>query len=143
MSINKCAMPVLVSLVAIGIAASFAATNTPNSEPPLKGKFVLVSQPGVMHSVHADARFETVGQTDFVVVPMQHTDTTVTYDYWTTLKDVAACRCSIRKKTLMIMLPGEINHARLRRIDSLLVLVEGSRYVSGEQACAPKSRSVL
>jgi hypothetical protein len=95
---NKYLMPVLVSLVAIGIVASFAATNTPNSEPPLKGKFVLVSQPGVMHSVHGNARFETVGQTDFVVLPMQHTDTTVTYDYWIPLKDVSRLQVFHSKK---------------------------------------------
>ena len=31
----------------------------------------------MIHSVHGNARFESVGQTDFVVVPMQQTDTTV------------------------------------------------------------------
>ncbi len=98
MRINKYALPVLVSLVAIGIVASIAATNTPNSDSPLKGKFVLVSQPGVLHSVHGGARFESVGQTDFVVVPMQHTDTTVTYDYWIPLKDVSLLQVFHLKK---------------------------------------------
>ena len=92
MRIKNYALPVLVSLVAIGTVVSMAATNTLNSDSPLKGKFVLVSQSGVIHCVYGDARFESVGQTDFVVVPMQHTDTTVTYDYWIPLKDVSLLR---------------------------------------------------
>ena len=88
MTRKKHLFPVLISLVTLGIAASLAATKAPASNSPLDGKFVLVSQPGVIHSVHGNARFESVGQTDFIVVPMQHTDTTVTYDYWIPLKDV-------------------------------------------------------
>lgn len=89
MNAKKHVLPVLISLVGVGTIGSLAATQTPTSDSPLDGKFVLVSQPGVTHSVHANARFESVGQTDFVVVPMQHTDTTVTYDYWIPLKDVS------------------------------------------------------
>jgi hypothetical protein len=98
MRIKKYVLPVLVSLVAIGTVASMAATNTPNSDSPLKGKFVMVSQPDVIHSVHGDARFESVGQTDFVVVPMKHTDTTVTYDYWIPLKEVSLLQVFHSKK---------------------------------------------
>lgn len=88
MKTKRYVLPVLISLVAIGTIASIAATTTPASDSPLAGKFVLVSQPGIINSVHENARFESVGQTDFVVVPMQHTGTTVTYDYWIPLKDV-------------------------------------------------------
>ena len=59
---------------------------------------MLVSQPGVRHSVHGDARFESVGQTDFVVVPMQQTDKTETYDYWIPLKDVSLLQVFHSKK---------------------------------------------
>ena len=89
MNTKKLVLPLLVSLVTVGTFASLAATKTPMSDTPLDGKFVIVSQPGVIHGVHGNARFESVGQTDFVVVPMQHTDTTVIYDYWIPLKDVS------------------------------------------------------
>ncbi|TWU17806.1 hypothetical protein Pla52o_50210 [Novipirellula galeiformis] len=52
MSFPKYALPVLVSVVAIGTVASLAATNASNSESKLAGKFVLVEQPGVIFSVH-------------------------------------------------------------------------------------------
>lgn len=85
---NRHTLPVLISLVLLGVAASFAATTNPSTESPLTGKAVVVSQPGVIHGMHENARFVSVGQTDFIVVPMQHAGTTVTYDYWIPLKDV-------------------------------------------------------
>ena len=92
MNTKKHLFPVLISIIAVGTVASLAATATPNSGSPLDGKFVLVERPGVISSAHGNARFESVGQTGFVVVPMQHTDTTVTYDYWIPLKDISLLR---------------------------------------------------
>ncbi|WP_145349777.1 hypothetical protein [Roseimaritima multifibrata] len=90
MNTKKYVFPLLISLVAIGSFASLAATTTTTttSGSPLTGKCVLVSQPGVNYGVHGNARFESVGRTDFIVVPMQHTDPTVICDCWIPLKDV-------------------------------------------------------
>lgn len=85
---NNRTLPLLVTVVALGIAASFAATTSPATKSPLAGKFVVVSQPGVIHSFYENARFESVGQTDFIVVPMQYAEASGTYDHWIPLKDV-------------------------------------------------------
>ncbi|QDT03325.1 hypothetical protein K227x_17070 [Rubripirellula lacrimiformis] len=89
MKATKHLLPVLISLVAVGTVASLAATKAPTSVSPLDGKYVVVSQPSVVHRVHGNGRFESVGQTDFVVVPMQRTSNANSCDYWIPLKDVS------------------------------------------------------
>ena len=85
-------LPVLLCITAVGAVASLAATTKPISNTSLDGKFVLIEQVGVINSVHGNSRFESVGQTDFVVFPMQHAGSTVTYDYWIPLRDVSLLR---------------------------------------------------
>jgi len=90
---KKYVLPVLISLMALGVAASRAATDSPSKESPLAGKFVLVSiRSQVFNNVYENVRFESVGETDFIVLPMRHGGTTVTNDYWLPLKDVTSLR---------------------------------------------------
>lgn len=86
------------SLVVVGVVASLAATTSQSTGSKLDGKFVLVEQNGMGYGVHENARFESVGQNDFIVLPMQHTGTTITYDYWIPLKDVRLLRVFHSKK---------------------------------------------
>ena len=75
------------TVVALGTLVSIAATqNTsrPNTST-LQGKSVIIEMDGRIFGVHEDIRFETVGQIDFFVVPMQHDES---YDHWLRLDRV-------------------------------------------------------
>ena|SRR5690606_36151386 len=89
---NRYALLALTSVVVLGMAASLAATTSPSSDSPLAGKIVLISQPRAIYGMHENVRFESVGQTDFIVVPIQATGETVTCDHWIPLKDVTLLR---------------------------------------------------
>ena len=72
---------------AIGTVVSIAATQnaSPPSKSPLHGKAVIIEMDGVIFGVNENIRFETVGQIDYIVVPMQHD---VSYDHWMPLDRV-------------------------------------------------------
>ncbi len=113
MSIKKQALPIVIVLVAIGTVASMAAIQTSGSDTSLARKFVIVGHPGTSDRVSEDVRFESFGQTDFVVVPVPQPDKSSTYDYWIPLDEVSSMRVFDSKKDAKSYLDSSVRQIDL------------------------------
>jgi len=109
------------TVVALGTVVSIAATQNTSrpSTSPLHGKSVIIEMDGVIFGVTENIRFETVGQVDYIVVPMQHD---VSYDHWWRLDRVRGIKVfdskesaiAHNKKTSPVRSPEPVGSEKLK-----------------------------
>ena len=86
-----------ISVLGIGVfVASTKAQTTSiapvsSSEPNLKGKFVIIEKENWYIGVKENVRFASVGNKDFIVVPMSHKDGE-SYDHWMGLEKISGLK---------------------------------------------------
>ena len=91
---KQIALSVAALVVLTGVIGSVAATHATSSpaDQLLAGKSVIVEAKGVTFGISENVRFESIGQHDFIVVPVQVGTTEAKHDYWLSLDQVLALR---------------------------------------------------
>jgi hypothetical protein len=91
---KRISLSVAVLFVLAGVIGSVAATHATSSpaDQRLAGKVVIVEAKGVTFGISENVRFESLGQHDYIVVPMQVGTTEAKHDYWLSLDQVLALR---------------------------------------------------
>ncbi len=91
---KRIALSIAASIVLAGVIGSVAATHATSSaaDQRLAGKTVIVEAKGVTFGISENVRFESIGQHDYVVVPVQVGTTEAKHDYWLSLDQVLALR---------------------------------------------------
>jgi hypothetical protein len=91
---KRITLSVAVLVVLTGVIGSVAATHVTSSpaDQRLVGKAVIVEAKGVTFGISENVRIESIGQHDFIVVPVQVGTTEAKHDYWLSLDQVLALR---------------------------------------------------
>jgi len=89
---KRVALSVAALIVLVGVIGSMAAMHSTSSpaDQSLAGKAVIVVAKGMDLGISENARFESSGRHDYIVVPMQVSGTKATYDFWLSLDEVLA-----------------------------------------------------
>lgn len=91
---KQIALSVAALVVLTGIIGSVAATHATSSpaDQRLAGKAVIVEAKGMTFGISENVRLESIGQHDYIVVPVQVGATEAKHDYWLSLDQVLALR---------------------------------------------------
>ena len=96
---NRFATAFLFSITILGIGAVVTSLNAQSNStapvkqdiPTLSGKSVIIERDGWYIGVKENVRFASVGQRDFIVVPMNYKDGE-SYDYWMGLERISGLK---------------------------------------------------
>ena len=91
---KRVTLSLAVSIVLVGVIGSIAAmqgTSSPTTGPPT-GKTVVVVAKGIDLGIRENVRFESIGQHDYIVVPMDPGETQAKHDVWLSLGEVVLLR---------------------------------------------------
>jgi hypothetical protein len=96
---NRLTTAFLIVIAILGIGAAVTSLNAQSNStetisqdiPNLNGKSVIIERDGWYIGVKEDVRFASVGQRDFLVVPMNHKDGE-SYNYWIGLEKISGLK---------------------------------------------------
>lgn len=131
---KRVALSLTVLIVLVGVVASIAAMQGPSSPAtgPTTGKTVVVVAKGIKLGIHENVRFESIGQHDFIIIPMDTGDTQAKYEVWLSLGEVDMLRVFDAREDAVAYLNAYVN--RSTRREALPSLIDESQDASNTQA---------
>jgi hypothetical protein len=131
---KRVTLSLTVSIVLVGVIGSIAAMQGPSSPAtgPTAGKTVVVVAKGIKLGIHENVRFESIGQHDFIIIPMDPGDTQAKYEVWLSLGEVDMLRVFDAREDAVAYLNAYVN--RSTRREALPSLIDESQDASNTQA---------
>lgn len=131
---KRVTLSLAVSIVLVGVIGSIAAMQGPSSPAtgPTTGKTVVVVAKGIKLGIHENVRFESIGQHDFIIIPMDPGDTQAKYEVWLSLGEVDLLRVFDAREDAVAYLNAYVN--RSTRREALPSLIDESQDASSTQA---------